>query len=195
MPDWTIVIPVKGTPSAKSRLGGPGDLRAARARAIALDTVEVAVSVAPVIVVTSGQHSADFEALGAAIIPEVGAGLAAAIQTGINSLPASASVAVLLGDLPALVADELRAALDAAAAHDLAFVPDREGTGTALITALVGSDHAPAFGEGSAARHAAAGYVELELDPENGLRNDVDTSEQLARLAGRTGPRTAALQS
>ena len=34
--DWTVVIPVKGTPDAKSRLGASAEM----AMAIALDTVE-----------------------------------------------------------------------------------------------------------------------------------------------------------
>jgi len=178
--EWTIVVPVKGTPAAKSRLGASPAL----AEAIALDTVEAALAVAPVIVVTP--VAARFEALGATVVSDPGGGLAAAIDAGIAA--ASGSVAVLLGDLPALRPEELRAALDAAAAHARAFVADSEGTGTALITST--TDHAPAFGAGSAQRHRDAGYVELDVPSDSGLRSDVDTVEQLAALAGRVGDRT-----
>jgi len=179
---WTIVVPVKGTPAAKSRLGASPAL----AEAIALDTVEAALAVAPVIVVTP--VAAPFEALGATVIADPGGGLAAAIDAGIAA--AHGHVAVLLGDLPALRPEELSVALDAATAHARAFVPDSEGAGTALITST--TDHAAAFGEGSAQRHREAGYVELEVDPQSGLRSDVDTLEQLAALVGRLGKRTTA---
>ena len=82
-------------------------------------------------------------------------------------------VAVLLGDHPALRPDELRAALDAAAAYPLAVVPDAEGTGTALLTARRGAVLAPRFGPRSAERHVDTGAVRLELDLP-GLRWDVD---------------------
>jgi 2-phospho-L-lactate guanylyltransferase len=106
---------------------------------------------------------------------------------------AGGPVAVLLGDVPALQSAELAAALALAERHPLAFVPDADGTGTVLITALVASDHAPSFGSGSRAAHAAAGYFELDLPSKSGLRRDVDTPEHLAALASRLGPRTAAL--
>ena len=179
---WTIVIPVKGTPGAKSRLGaGP-----ALAEAIALDTVEAALAVAAVIVVTPSGR--EFEALGARVVADPGGGLAAAVEVGIAS--ARGNVAVLLGDLPALQAADLRAALDAASTQKRSFVPDREGTGTVLIAST--TDHAAAFGEGSAQRHRDAGYVELDVDPDSALRSDVDTVEQLERLGTRVGKRTTA---
>jgi 2-phospho-L-lactate guanylyltransferase len=183
--DWTIVIPVKGTPSAKSRLGGS----AALAHAIALDSVEAALGAGRVIVVTSASSSADFADLGAVVVRDGGGGLNAAIAQGIVAAGGSA-VAVLLGDVPALQVSELAGALASAERHPLAFVPDADGDGTVLITALRAADHAPAFGPGSRAAHLAAGYVELEVPVDSGLRRDVDTAAQLAALAPRVGPRT-----
>ncbi|GGJ81425.1 2-phospho-L-lactate guanylyltransferase [Agromyces bauzanensis] len=90
-----------------------------------------------------------------------------------------AAVAVLLGDLPALTADELDSALEAASRHPLAFVRDADGTGTTLATAAVGVAFDPQFGPGSAARHAAAGFVELEASGAPGLTRDVDTVDGL----------------
>jgi 2-phospho-L-lactate guanylyltransferase len=89
-----------------------------------------------------------------------------------------ASVAVLLGDLPALRAEDLTAALGAAAAYPLAVVPDAAGDGTVLLTALAGADLTPAFGGGSAARHQAGGHHRLDLDLPR-LRTDVDDDAAL----------------
>ncbi|HEX6955617.1 MAG TPA: hypothetical protein VF156_12120, partial [Agromyces sp.] len=68
---------------------------------------------------------------------------------------ADAAVAVLLGDLPALRARDLDAALEVAARHPLAFVADAEGPGTTLATARAGEGLTAHFGADSAARHAA----------------------------------------
>ena len=188
---WTIVIPVKGTSGAKSRLGASQPL----ALAIALDTVAATVSaaaaVARVIVVTPSEGEAPFLALGATIVADPGGGLAAAISSGLAA--AHGPTGVLLGDLPALRPDELSAALSMAAAHPRAMVPDAAGVGTVLITAQDARAHSPAFGPNSHALHLAAGYVGLAVDAASGLRRDVDTRADLAALAGRLGPRTRAL--
>jgi 2-phospho-L-lactate guanylyltransferase len=209
--NWTVVIPVKGTPDAKSRLGASPAL----ARAIALDTVAAAASVPElacpeevawrpsrrvegahvgldVIVVTSPSAAPDFESLGATVIPDTATNLNSAIALGIAAA-GDGPVAVLLGDLPALQPAELAAALKLAAGHPLAMVPDADNTGTVLITALRAADHAPAFGVDSRTLHRAAGYVELDLPADSGLRRDVDTPSQLAELASRLTPHTRAL--
>ncbi len=185
MAEWTVVIPVKGTTSAKSRLGASTEL----ALAIALDTV-AAASAFSVVVVTSAGIAAQFEALDARVVLDEGHGLNAAVAQGIAV--ASGPVAVLLGDVPALQPGELAAALDLAGQHPRAFVADADSDGTVLITALDGADHRPTFGAYSRAAHLAAGYVELDIPLDSGLRRDVDTPEQLAALASRTGPRTRA---
>jgi 2-phospho-L-lactate guanylyltransferase len=185
--DWTIVVPVKGTASAKSRLGGTAQL----ALAIALDTVEAAVAAAPVIVVTTADVAQYFEALGARVVVDAGGGLNEAILAGIAAAGVG-PVAVLLGDVPALQTAELEAALVAAERHPLGFVPDADNEGTVLITALFATEHLPAFGEGSRAAHLSAGYIDLDVEVTSGLRRDVDTAEDLAALAssGRLGART-----
>ena len=200
---WTVVIPVKSPAAGKSRLipGVTDAARAALARAFALDTIAAALaarSVERVIVVGDDPDLAG----GAEFIAEPGAdggggerGLLPAIRHGIAHARATASVevavAVLLGDLPALTPGELDAALDAASRHPLAFVRDADGTGTTLATASADVHLAPHFGVDSAARHAAAGFVELEAS--TGLRRDVDTIDALAEaLALGAGPRTRA---
>ncbi|MGX5679869.1 2-phospho-L-lactate guanylyltransferase [Schumannella luteola] len=174
--NWTVVIPVKGTAASKSRFG-PGDHRDL-ALAMALDTVEAALAVAPVVVVTVG--GAEFQALGASVVQDPGAGLIAAIEAGLEVVGSNS--AVLLGDHPALRPAELEDALAAAEAHPRSLVADDDGTGTALVTALGGTPHDLAFGAGSRALHLDRGYVELAGDWP-GLRRDVDLVEHLDALA------------
>jgi 2-phospho-L-lactate guanylyltransferase len=187
VPDWTVVIPVKGTVAAKSRLGASPEL----ALAIALDSVAEALVAAKVIVVTSPSIAPQFEALGALVVIDASAGLNSAVAQGIAAA-GDGPVAVLLGDVPALRSSELAAALELAEQHPLAFVPDADGEGTVLIAARASADHRPAFGLHSRAAHSAAGYVELDIPADSGLRRDVDTPAQLAALGDRLGPRTRA---
>jgi 2-phospho-L-lactate guanylyltransferase len=185
--DWTVVIPIKGTVSAKSRLGASPEL----ALAIALDTVAEARGAANVIVVTVASIAPQFESLGASLILDAEAGLNAAVRQGIAEA-GNGHVGVLLGDVPALRSAELAAALELAAQHPLAFVADADNDGTVLITALDPASHSPAFGAHSRAAHLTAGYVELDVPDDSGLRRDVDTSAQLSALVDRVGPRTRA---
>jgi 2-phospho-L-lactate guanylyltransferase len=136
--------------------------------------------------------------LGATVVPDPGEGLDAAVGAGrdaaVGATP-GAPVAVLLGDLPALRADDLVAALEAAARHTRSVVPDAAGTGTVLLTSLDGERLLPSFGAGSAARHEAAGYARLDLDLPR-LRRDVDDDADLAvALSLGVGPATAAVLS
>ncbi len=182
--DWVVVVPFRAA-SAKSRFG-PSD-NSELALAMALDTVEAALKVAHVIVVT--EVPAPFSALGAAVHPDPGEGLNAAVAAGLAQADIDAPRAVLLGDHPALTPRELAGAL-AVATHPLSLVADAAGDGSALTAALPGVQHALAFGVGSRAAHSAAGYVELD-GAWPGLREDVDTAADLAGLAN-PGPRTAA---
>lgn len=197
--DWAVVIPVKRAEFGKSRLRVSGVDREALARAIALDTVEAAVScprVGQVIVVTSDEVTATalrrLERV--RIVPDHDEGLSAAIDLGISSARSDRPRAVLLGDLPALRPDELARALAFASSHPRAFVPDAEGTGTVLATARPGVELRTWFGVDSASAHRAAGFVEVGFPVLSGLRRDLDVAAHLpvARRSG-LGPRTAAL--
>lgn len=185
--EFTIVIPVKGGPDAKSRLDDPD--RAALARAMALDTVEAALAVAPVIVVAPVNLAKDFEELGAVVLPDPGSGLIGAIEAGLGLVPAGHGSAVLLGDVPGVQPAELAAAL--AAATERVMVADADGVGTVLLAAPPGVTHELGFGVDSRARHLASGYREL-VEPWPGLRRDVDVAANLVGLAA--GPRTTALR-
>jgi 2-phospho-L-lactate/phosphoenolpyruvate guanylyltransferase len=188
----TIVIPVRGGVGAKSRLGHD-HLRPQLARAMALDTIEAALAVAPVIVVTDETMRADAAHLGATVVTDPGHGLIPAIAAGLAVALASenaGATAVLLGDLPGLDPSELAAALTAAAAHDRAMVADADAEGTVLVVARAGVEHRLAFGAGSRAAHLANGYSELSA-PWPTLRRDVDRPEHLRGVA--RGARTLEL--
>jgi 2-phospho-L-lactate guanylyltransferase len=189
---WTVLVPLRALPSAKSRLAStvPGELFEPLVHAIredTLDAVRAAAPVARVVVV------ADAPGPGVALVQST-PGLNGALRDGAaharRHWPGD-GVAALVGDLPAVRAPELAEALDDAARHPSAFVADQSGTGTTLLTARPGATLNPRFGPGSAARHAA-GAVEIPAGP--GLRHDVDTAADLlaAALVG-LGPRTAAL--
>jgi 2-phospho-L-lactate guanylyltransferase len=191
---WTIIVALKAMPAAKSRLvpasTGPR-AHAQLVEAIRADTLEVAASVGQVLVVLDrpGTDSGRWP-----VLVQHEAGLNAAVREGetlVRTLRPDDAVAALVGDLPALTAAELTAALTIAARHPRGFVADVAGTGTTLLTARPGVSLQPAFGPGSAARHAAIAYC---VDAGAGLRLDVDTAADLAqaRELG-VGPATRAL--
>ncbi len=188
---WTVIIPVKPAAIGKSRLAPGG---AALARAIALDTVAAVVACPAVDRVLVVSADDDFRPPGAELVPEpVPGGIDDAVRLG-AAVAGDRPRAALLGDLPALRPADLAAALQLAAEHPRAYVADREGTGTTLVTANVAVPLVTAFGPGSAARHRELGIVELTLPATSTVPDDVDTVEQLAaaRALG-LGPNTAAL--
>jgi 2-phospho-L-lactate guanylyltransferase len=193
---WTVLVPLRALPSAKSRLAAtlPADADAglhadvvAAIRADTLAGVTAAPGVARVVVIGDGPGP------GVTLV-QTSPGLNGALRDGADYAARhwpGDGVAALVGDLPALRAGELGAALAAAARHPRAFVPDRTGHGTTLLTAQPGRALGPRFGPGSAARHAR-GAARLEAGP--GLRHDVDTAADLSdATALGLGPRTAAV--
>ncbi|MCS5718905.1 2-phospho-L-lactate guanylyltransferase [Herbiconiux sp. CPCC 205763] len=210
---WTVVVPVKGTAAGKTRMAPALDQRQRMllVEAFALDAVSALTASAlvdRVIVVTDAAAglSESLRGLGAEIVPDPGAGLNVAVAAGIRAARATdgdsatrsagtvgTAVAALLGDLPCLVTADVDDALTRASSHPRAVVPDAEGSGTTLITALPGVDLVPRFGVGSAARHAGAGHAVLDVAPDSTLRLDVDTEQDLAAaLARGVGPHTRA---
>jgi 2-phospho-L-lactate/phosphoenolpyruvate guanylyltransferase len=200
---WSLVVPVKVLARAKTRLAAlAGPDRPALALAMAADTVAAALEspqVGRVIVVTDDSLAAQVLAgLGAVIVQESpGRGLNLALRQGAahsaSRWPRSA-IGGLAADLPALRPAELSRALRAAARWPQAFVPDSDGSGTTLYAVRPGTAFRPRFGPGSAARHRAAGAVELTRPGLASLRRDVDNPADLrgARELG-LGTRTAAL--
>lgn len=190
-----VIMPLKGGPLSKSRLGGTAAFRGALAGAMARDTlaaVHTGLPDAAVFVVTLDSATRIWaSSRGAMVVADPGSGLDAASAAGLAAAErAGAGVrGVLFGDHPALRPGEVREAF-ALARHTPLVVPDHDGGGTAL---LAGPGALPtAFGPGSAAAHEALGYLRVE-GPWPGLRLDVDDTTDLegARLLG-VGPATAA---
>lgn len=196
VPGLTAVLAVKQLDRAKSRLArADADERRRLVLAMFEDTLDaVTAAGVPRIVVVSpdpvvldrtrergGIARREQDGPGSALTtaPRQG-GLNAALRYG--AARARGDVLYLQADLPALRAESLGAAIDAARAHPASFVADRHRTGTALLYVRRGAEFTPEFGADSAAAHRRAGAV--ELDPEHArwpdLRCDVDTEADLA---------------
>ncbi|WP_313896202.1 2-phospho-L-lactate guanylyltransferase [Streptomyces sp. YIM 98790] len=208
---WVLVVPLKPLRLAKSRLAAAAGeaLRPALALAFALDTVTAALRcphVAGVLVVTDDMTAGErLRALGGVtVVPDAPRrGLNAAVVHGVRTVRAGggptgaggvhAPVAVLNADLPALRPEALGRVLGAAAGHARSFVPDAAGSGTTLLAVAPGAEPEPAFGPRSRARHLASGAAELAPPGVAGVRQDVDTGDDLrAALALGVGPHTTA---
>jgi 2-phospho-L-lactate guanylyltransferase len=201
---WTLVIPVKRTAIAKSRLAPAyPQHRPELARAFAVDTTAAALAsplVQTVLVVTDDPLVAsDVTAAGARVVPDLpAAGLNEALLHGATVAAAEFpghGVAALSADLPALRAAELTAVL-AACTAPRSFVVDLPGTGTTLLAAAPGVPLDPRFGVGSAAAHEMSGAVPIELTAIESVRRDVDTAADLAHAVQLgVGPATADVMS
>lgn len=187
---WTVIIPMRALPSAKSRLRAATSGPAAHARlvdAIRNDTlaaVAAAERVArivlavdrPWVAATTEHHT----------FIQQGRGLNAAVaqaQVWTQAQWPDDGVAALVGDLPALRSADLDAALEAAAEHDRCFTSDMWGLGTTMLTARPGVELQPAFGPQSGHRHYE---IAVSLNPAPSLQCDVDTVEDL-EIAVRLG--------
>lgn len=193
-----MVVPVKRLEHAKTRLAAYGETqRQELALAFAADVVLAAREVARVLVVTDDARAAALLAeLGAEVTADdPDAGLNPALAHGAEHLrqqQPGLGVATLSADLPALRPQDLRDVLSQVAPGARGFVADVAGTGTTLLAAGPGAQLQPAFGPGSRAAHLASGAVELSAA--TGLRQDVDTPDDLATTAALgVGPYTAAV--
>lgn len=177
--NWTVVIPAKALPGAKSRLAAMSDSPEAHrnlVEAIRSDTIAAARAAEGVdrVIVVVDRVDGDPD-----VLVQTSPGLDAAVSEGAAHAARhwpTDGVAALVGDLPALQPDELARALRAAAEHARAFVPDAAGTGTTLLAATPGHTLRPQFGVGSARRHEMHAVA---IDAGPGLRNDVDDAADL----------------
>jgi len=194
---WSVVIPVKRLPEAKSRLAPlVGEHRAALALAFASDTVAAASAsplVAAVFAVTDDEEVArQLRGLGARILPEGpggggngsgSGGLNGAVEAGRLHAHADAPnrrVAALTSDLPGLRTADLTNAL-LAVPEGRAFVADAPGSGTTLLLSDAAGRLDPRFGPNSRYAHEASGARLLEGVGQS-LRRDVDTVTDLAEV-------------
>jgi len=190
----TAILPVKRFDAAKQRLAaGIEDERRAQVVAAMLEDVLEAIgetrSIERTIIVTSEPAAAELSAAaGAEVLDDPGEGghSGAAFAGVARAEELGAECAILLpGDCPLLDPRELERLLTGVPGRYVAVVPDRHGTGTNALVLSPPNAIAPAFGEGSCARHVAAArdagipYLVEEL-PSLGL--DLDTPADVIAL-------------
>ena len=187
-PGWTIVVPVRGTATSKTRLSMAGVDSSALAAAFGLDVVDAAVHAARVrrVVVTTASPylAAAASAKGAVAIVDAAPGhlddVVLRAVDRVRALDPQSDVAVLVGDVATITPGDLDDALALAEEHPRAFIADRDGVGTVMLTARNGLPHQPCFGGPSRISHRAWGYREIALDRSARVRHDIDTAHDLA---------------
>ena len=182
-----MVVPFRGS-DPKRRLDAltDGD-RVRLAEAMLADVVVAAMAVGRVFVVSSDPVELPD---GVEHVPDPRHGQGAAVRAGLDaasSAGAPSPFLVVNADLPCVTPRDLLTLAGAVPEHGLAVVPAADGTTNAL--GLSDESHfEPLYGPGSAARFVALSGSRV-LEAPN-LVDDVDTVEDLARLAARVGPRT-----
>lgn len=186
---WTLIIPVKETMAAKTRLSRFDQAaRAALALAFAHDAAAAAADcswVNRVVAVTNDVVVArSLASLGVEIVADQpGAGQNPALRHAasiLRSLDDDVSVVAMSSDLPAVRSSDLNRAFGAAGGLSRWFVSDTEGEGTTLLASTAGASFEPLFGPASCRRHRDSGAVELPGDQLERLRRDVDTEAHLS---------------
>lgn len=198
---WLVLIPIKSTRIGKSRICLEPDRRRRLARAMALDTVTAVAAadrVGSVLVLADDRDDAAVLARIAGVRVHLTgvSGLNDVIREAcalpeVTAAYPTRPVAVLPADLPSLRPAELDGALQSAEAAARAVVPDRQGTGTTLLTAGDATLLDPHYGPGSFAAHRVSGAIPLMVPDGSGLRCDVDTIGDLAGVRGRHTCRAA----
>jgi 2-phospho-L-lactate guanylyltransferase len=196
---WTALVPVKDLAIAKSRLPFASSLRSSLALAMAQDVVSTLLAtpeVRRVLVITDDSVAT---AAFAAISPEPGGATVLVIpdepRSGLSdALEYGASIAAerwpgdgvfsFASDVPAVTAEALSAVLGAMSrgTPDRIVVADVNGTGTVLLAARPGVALAPQFEGESRAAHVAGGAVDVSDHASPGLRQDVDTEDDLEKV-------------
>jgi len=181
---WSAVVPVKAWRTAKSRLELPPDSRAAMARSMTLDMLDLLTAhpdIEHIVVVTVDADAArEAEARGATVLAE-DLGLNDAVRHGcawIAEHRGDGPTVVVPADLgfltPSAFSDALAVLADVGRSH----VPDLSGEGTTLLAAPAASAITPFYGLGSSAAHAVAGFIRVD-DVDRVVRTDVDRLEDL----------------
>jgi len=190
----TAILPVKRFGAAKQRLAIGLDEERRRALIAAmvgdvLAAVGEARSVERTIVVSSEPAAAELAAAaGAELLPDPDeGGHVGAARAGIaRAVALGARCAVLVpGDCPLLDPRELDRLLTGIPDPYVAVVPDRHGTGTNALALCPPGAIAPAFGEGSCARHVAAAReagIAFGVEELPSLGLDLDTPADIVAL-------------
>src|SRR4051794_12752896 len=184
----TVVVPFRGA-DAKSRLAPLGPAARDRlARAMLDDVLAAAADVGPAFVVTPAPVEVP-----ATLVADPRRGQGAAVRTALGAAAATGApppYLVVNADLPCATPRDLLALAGAAPADGLALAAAADGTTNALALSSL-ELFAPLYGPGSAERFAALG-PSRRVDAPN-LVDDVDTIDDLVRLACRLGAHTRAV--
>jgi 2-phospho-L-lactate guanylyltransferase len=190
----TAVLPIKRFAAAKQRLaaGMDGQRRRDLVEAMAADVLAAigeARAIERTIVVTDEPAAVGLaRAADAEVVADPGeGGHSAAALAGIARAEATGAgcVALLPGDCPLLDPRELDRLLTGIPERYVGIVPDRHGTGTNALVLSPPAAIAPAFGEGSCARHVAAAReagVPFGVEEVSSLGLDLDTPADLIAL-------------
>jgi 2-phospho-L-lactate/phosphoenolpyruvate guanylyltransferase len=188
-----IVVPYRGE-NGKQRLDAPPDVRARLTLAMLADVITACAATARTLLVTNDPEAgAVAREAGAETVDDPGGGQGQAVAAGLAQAR-SAPVLVVNADLPCVTPRDLRALAEIAELGALGLVEAADGTTNALALPRA-SLFAPLYGRGSAARfraHAQQHGVDAVAAAIRNLADDVDTAEDLTRLALRVGPRTQA---
>lgn len=190
----TAVLPVKRFDAAKQRLAAGVDegRRRELAEAMLADVLEGignARTVERLIVVTGDPIAQELAAeAGAEVVPDPeDAGHVVAAQAGIAraEVDGAERVVLLAGDCPLLDPRELDRLLTGVPGHYVGIVPDRHGTGTNALVLSPPDAIAPAFGEGSKARHVEAARqagIPFGVEELPSMELDLDTPADVIAL-------------
>jgi 2-phospho-L-lactate guanylyltransferase len=188
-----VVIPFAG-PEGKTRLHESRRVRRALGQAMFCDVLAACVSIGHTRVVTPDEDAAAAAVdAGAEAVADPGGGQGAAVRVGLDGL-GPGGILVVNADVPCVVPHDLRSLLAATPAGSLALVEALDGT-TNAISLPAPEAFAPLYGANSADRfreNAASLGVEAVSVALPNLADDVDTMEDLTRVALRAGPRTQA---
>jgi 2-phospho-L-lactate guanylyltransferase len=179
---WCAILPIKGGPRAKSRLGSSAEI-SELANEFAQRTLSALLAcpeVERVVIVSTDETWHKFTTDRVTVVSDPGVGLNAAICAARDTESETQLLFVVPADLPLLNPTELAEVLTSARSHPRAFVRDKNGDGTTLLTALKAIDLTPHYGEGSAAAHLRSGAA--ELDAGLSVRFDVDTLADLEHI-------------
>lgn len=198
---WAVVVGRTG-PDAKSRLAGMLPPRARSALAVAMLRDVLAAAGAAGLDGAIAVLDPSLSAEGVRVLPDRGAGLNAAVATGVAAAVAAGAetVIVLPGDVPLIDKEDvatLIAALDGP--RSVVVAPDRHGSGTNALALRPGDVIQPAFGADSADRHEAAATsagASARRAVIERVALDVDTPDDLRELMrrGARGETAAAIR-
>jgi 2-phospho-L-lactate guanylyltransferase len=183
----TVVVPFRSHDPKRRLDGVPERDRVRLAEAMLADVLDAAAPVGRLFVVSADAPPLPEDAMH---VPDPRHGQGAAVRDALDAAVAAGApppYLVVNADLPCATTRDLLALAGALPDRGIALVAAPDGTTNALALADAGLFE-PVYGPGSAERFAALAESRTLDDPN--LADDVDTVEDLVRLASRLGRNT-----